>query len=188
MKPSPLELRGIRYNEASFKVPAEPKSSTVPAAVRIASASVMFSEDGNHIAEMRIENAPDFGVCDYQFHVEVVAWFGLDAEVACREYRAKGTAALVPVVAVNMSRILFASAREFLALVTSRATAPALMIDSILLEPGDIEIGSDLEPADMLATVFRAPEAEVDEFRRRWATAIEEEGRPDLHKPHVATG
>lgn len=175
MKPSPLELRWIRYSEASYKAPEEPEHSGAPARVRLVDATVRFVEDGSHLAIMRIANEESAGPGDYTFDVEVVAVFGLNAALARTVYKAANTAGLVPVVAVNMSRILFASAREFLTMVTARAPGPALVIDSVLLEPKDIAIASDLPPPDMLAKVFGAPEAEVVEFRERWAAALGDE-------------
>lgn len=173
MKPSPLELRGIRYSEASYKAPTDLESAGAPAAIRLVEASVRFAEDGNHVAFMRIESLQERKPSDYEFHVEVVALFGLNAEVARKEYKASNTAGLVPVVAVNMSRILFASTREFLTMITARSPGPALMLDSVLLEPKDIDIASDLEPADILSKVFGAPDEEVAEFRRQWASTLE---------------
>lgn len=175
MKPSPLELRWIRYSEASYKSPEEIGQSDAPARVRLVDATVRFVEDGSHLAIMRIANEESAGPGDYTFDVEVLAVFGLNAALARTVYKAANTAGLVPVVAVNMSRILFASAREFLTMVTARAPCPALVIESVLLEPMDIAIASDLPPPDMLAKVFGAPEAEVAEFRERWAAALGDE-------------
>jgi hypothetical protein len=175
MKPSPLELRWIRYSEASYKSPEEIEPSGAPARVRLVDATVRFVEDGSHLAIMRIANEESAGPGDYTFDVEVVAVFGLNAALARTVYKAANTAGLVPVVAVNMSRILFASAREFLTMITARAPGPALVLDSVLLEPKDIAIASDLPPPEMLAKVFGAPEAEVVEFHERWATALGDE-------------
>jgi hypothetical protein len=119
---------------------------------------------------MRIGSSENLMPGEYEFHVEVVALFGLDAALARKVYKASSTAGLVPVVAVNMSRILFASAREFLTMITARAPAPALILESVLLEPKDIDIASDLDPADILSKVFGAPEQEVADFRRLLAS------------------
>lgn len=186
MKPSPLELRWIRYSEASYKSPELLEESGAPARVRLIEASVRFVEDGNHVALMRIGNPEQVNPGSYEFNVEVVALFGLDAALARKVYKASNTAGLVPVVAVNMSRILFASAREFLTMITARAPGRALVLESVLLEPQDIDIASDLEPADILAKVFGAPDEEVAEFRQRWASEIGE--HPQGPDAAVTTG
>jgi hypothetical protein len=190
MKRSPLQLEWIRYADVSFKALAGDDDTDSFVRVNLTRAIVRFSESGRHAAMLRIENANEATALGYKFHVEVVASFGLDVEVARAEYRQPDTAALVPVVAVNMSRILFAGARDFLSLLTSRSPGPALMLESVLLEPKDISIVSELEPPEILSHVFGASEEEVEQFRQHWLSsgsgqAVEE--NPSNRSPRLSS-
>ena len=174
MKNSPLRLDWIRYGEAAYRTLVDAQDSDAPVPVAITQATVRFNENGQHAAFLRVEHASEPAPAVYEFHVEVIAAFGLEVDVARAEYRQPDTASLVPVVAVNMSRILFASAREFLSMLTSRAPMGPLVLESVLLEPGDITIVSDLDPPGILERVFKAPDEEVEQFRQHWEARRQE--------------
>ena len=71
-------------------------------------------------------------------------------------------------VAVNVARLLYSSAREQLAMMTSRAPYGSLPLKSVLIEPGDVQISSpDAEPAQILETVFQASEDELHRLKEQ---------------------
>lgn len=165
MKPSPLRLNWITYPSASYELTelSDPDTdSPVPGDV---TAEVKYNPTGEHYAYLRVESRKEDTPRAYKFAVTAVASFEFDLEIAQREYRSVDAKGLVPMIAVNVSRILYASIREYLAMITSRATFGTTVLDSVLLEPKDVSIESDLSPPDLVATLFGATEKEVTEFK-----------------------
>ena len=69
-------------------------------------------------------------------------------------------------VAANVSRIVFGSLREQLAMMTSRAPYSAVTIQSLLIEPSDVKIESPgVTPQDILKGLFGATDDELREMQ-----------------------
>lgn len=169
MKKSPLRLSWITYPAASYELSEDHKGDIAGEAYVAAdvSAEVRYQPEGEHFAYLKLKNREGDSDSPYKFSVHVVASFTFDLEIAKREYRGVPTRGLVPMIAVNVCRILYASAREYLSMITSRATYGTAVLDSILLEPTDVQIESDLAPPDLIQTLFGATEEEVAEFKER---------------------
>lgn len=127
-------------------------------------AEVRYSVDGGHLARVTV-GSKDGEDSPYKFSLTAIASFSFDLDVAKREYRGVGTRGLVPMIAVNVSRILYASAREYLSMITARAPHGSAVLDSVLLEPSDVRIDAELDPPELIQTLFGATDEEVEEFR-----------------------
>lgn len=149
MKPSPLRLEWISYPSLSFEARKSDGNAPISTTVR---GRVIFYADGHHAAELHLDSAEADGSA-YSFAVHVVATFGLELANALQAYKCSA-AALPPMVAVNVIRVLYSGARELLATATARGPHGAAMIESVLIEPGDVEIGSVEPMAKILHDVF----------------------------------
>ena len=122
----------------------ETKPSPVPTRIK---AAVMFTADGLHFADLSLESADD-GSSAYTFSVQVVATFGFDRDIALQSYRCRPVD-LPHILSANVARVLYSGARELLATATGRAPHGPLMIESVLIEPHDVEISSR-EPMEVI--------------------------------------
>lgn len=155
MKPSPLLLKWISYPRLSFE--AKLTDGDEPVRTRI-NATVSYFADGNHGAELHLESVEAEGA-GYTFSVDVVAMFGIDVNRALETYRCSRKA-LPGVVSVNIARVLYSGARELLAMATARAPHGAVMIESVLVEPADVKIGSKEAVDVILREVFGVEDEE----------------------------
>lgn len=183
MKPSPLRLNWVTYPSASYELTDDQDPDTDSPVAADVSAEVKYNPTGEHYAFLRVTSRKEDAPRPYKFSVVAVASFEFDLEIAKREYRSLDAKGLVPMIAVNVSRILYAGVREYLAMITSRATFGAAVLDSTLLEPRDVSIDSDLEPPDLVKTLFGATDEEVSAFR---ASLSERQKRQALTDPSTA--
>lgn len=121
---------------------------------------VLFFTDGPHGAELRIEGeeAED---APYSFVVEVVASFTFDLELALQTYRCKPIA-LPDIIAANIARVLYSGARESLAGATARAPHGAAMIESLFIEPTDVDIRFSSPAPEMLQRIFGVDDQTIE--------------------------
>lgn len=164
MKPSPLQLNRVQYVSASFELrePSQEGDSASPLTVSVDS-QVEYREDNEHFALVRIKTSEaNRGI--YNVAVEAVAEFGFDLEIARREYRPRLAPALANIIAVNVARIVYASAREYIASMTARAPFGTALLESVLLEPGDVSITSEKSQAELLKSLFGATDGEVHQY------------------------
>jgi hypothetical protein len=99
----------------------------------------------------------------YAFDITALAVFTFDYEIAKKEYRSEGLR-LAQFIAANITRIVYSGARELLAAMTSRAPFGTAMLDSLLIEPKDISIGSEADPKIILREIFRVPPEEIEKL------------------------
>lgn len=169
MKPSPLQLKWVTYPSASYETVEDFEAERNPAIPADVEADVNYSLQGEHLAFLRISSSDSSTVSlPYRFSVTVVASFSFDLEIARREYTPKTAAGLAPILAVNVARILYAGAREQLAMMTARAPHGPAMLDSIMLEPRDVKIHSPgAKPDVVLQHVFGASDEELENIKAR---------------------
>ena len=172
MKPSPLQLEWVSYPALRFEAKPEDGKTVIPTNVR---ARVIYYKDGNHGADLWIESADTEG-CAYEFAVHAVATFGFDLERAKEAYKC-ASVTLSRVVATNMIRVLYSGARELLATTTARAPHGVAMIESVLIEPADVQIGSADPMVEILRAVFGADEETLAKIEER--ASAESKGKPE---------
>lgn len=162
MKPSPLRLDWVCYPRLSYEARMqEAKPSPVPTRIK---AAVMFTADGLHFADLCLESAGDSGSA-YTFSVQVVATFGFDRDIALQSYRCRPVD-LPHILSANVARVLYSGARELLATATGRAPHGPLMIESVLIEPHDVEISSREPMEVILREVFGVEDPEKESTSR----------------------
>lgn len=167
MKPSPLRLKWVNYPAASFELMEEFEGRADAAIEADVNAEVRWSGDGTeHFVYVHL-TSKDGVPAPYRFSVTAVAGFEFDLEIAKAEYRPSTTVGLIPLIAVNISRIVYAGAREFLAMMTSRSTYGSAVLESVLLERRDVRVESSVSPAEILRTVFQADESEIEQLESR---------------------
>lgn len=151
MKTSPLRLNWITYPEVSYKsnVAAQP-TEIVRATI---SAVVRYALNGAHTCELRLSSSQDDS-SHYTLVVDALASFGFDLEIARDVYKSSTPEFLATTIAVNVTRILYASAREMVAIITARAPFGSAVIESLLIEPPDVRISSDEAPEVILQELF----------------------------------
>lgn len=169
MKTSPLQLKWVTYPEASYEVNTDfDGDESMPIDVEV-DAEVRYSLDGRHSAFVTIKSL-DESASAYRFKVVVIAGFEFDLEIARDAYKPKAASGLPPTIAVNVARVLYSSAREQIAMMTSRAPYSSVVLKSVLLEPRDVTIRSPgASPPEVLREVFGATEEEVAQLVERRA-------------------
>ncbi|MCK9539218.1 hypothetical protein [Dokdonella sp.] len=155
MKRSPLQLEWLSYPAASFRALPVGEDPIKPLMIKIA-ATVTYHLDSPHQVELTLSSQDDIDGAAYSISVEAIAAFRFDLDQARAVYHDAPANALPMVLAVNVTRIVYSAARELLATLTARAPHGSVLIDSILIGPEDVTIGS-VEPQDkILSTVFGA--------------------------------
>jgi hypothetical protein len=107
--------------------------------------------------------SPEPNIGAYSFDITAVAIFTFDYEIAKKEYRSEGFK-VAQFIAANITRIVYSGARELLAAMTARAPYGTAMLDSLLIEPKDISIGSDADPKVILSEIFHVPAEEIEKM------------------------
>lgn len=166
MKSSPLRLKLVTYPSASYEVRDDFEADEIPVIAADVEAEVKFNLDEDHYVYLKLRSR-DAEPAPYRFSVTVIASFEFDLEIARAEYKPASTSALVQMITVNVARIVFSGAREFLAMMTSRSTYGAAVLDSVLLEPRDLKIVPDPEPMVVLSQLFKAPDDELKAIEAR---------------------
>jgi len=152
MKPSPLQLEWLTYPAVSFKAnePSESMKSICPAEI---DARISYELDGKHGAELDIRSQDDQGT-QYDFTLEAVASFTIDIELLRQMNSNVGESKLPKLVGVTVARLIYSSAREYLAMLTARAPYGAIMLEANFIGPEDVKVGSATPRDDILAKVF----------------------------------
>ncbi len=154
MHRSPLQLNWITYPAATFETLFNEHAATSAQSATI-SARVTYRVNGDHCVELTITNAEsDTAVAAYSFRIDALAGFSFDPAVAASTYNVERRDELPISIAVNMARILYASAREYLSLITARAPHGSLLIESLLIEPKDVKIGSVESQEEVMHALF----------------------------------
>ena len=189
MKPSPLHLEWLAFPRASYEA-VEPPDGMEEAQARhffkapiktTVNAEVQYFLEDGHYAAIQVENSePD---ARFKFSLEVVAKFSFEVEAAKKAYG--DTPNLPHVIAANISRILYSSARENLATMTSRSPLEAALIESIIIEPSDVKIGSDVSPQEIMRDLFKFDDHPVFHLTNEEASEGPETPTPksDAKKP-----
>lgn len=154
MKPSPLRLEWLTYPSASFEALPVNADSSSPIQLRV-SATVIYRLDGAHSVELDLSSDEDStSGAAYRVAVHAVAAFSFDLTRARDAYRQSSLEALPAVIAVNIARIVYSSARELLACFTARAPHGSALIESVLIGREDVKIGSDESRDEVLKAQF----------------------------------
>lgn len=168
MKPSPLLLKVVTYPSASYELIDDYDGSLdAITPVVIETASVNYSLDGEHMALLRLKSDHAGRSVPYRFDITAVAVFQLDVQLAKQEYKPRYPEGLPHIVAVNVARVLYGGAREHIAVMTARGTYGQTVLESQLIEPSDVEIGSDASRDAILQKVFQLSEEELSEMHAR---------------------
>lgn len=165
MKPSPLQLKWLTYPTARYDTNIEYTGEPgvpVDAGVDI---EVRYSMEGNHTVFVTLTSDEDLfeqGAIPYEFELVAAASFEIDLDAARMAYRTESGRELAGLVSANISRMVFASAREQLATLTSRAPYRSCVLKSVIIEPSDVNISSPgHEPPEILRHVFGASDEEL---------------------------
>lgn len=153
MKPSPLQLEWVTYPKLSYEANADWRDEERDPGMPIeCEADIVYARDGRHVAELTIRNqASSKEQQPYFFEVNVFARFRMDVEIAKQTYTGPG---FPRIAAVNVSRILLSSARDLLSTVTARSPYGAAMIQSVLLEPGDVKVSYEGDMESFKREIF----------------------------------
>lgn len=176
MKPSPLQLKWVTYPAASFEAEDAFEGDTSQPIAATVDASVEYDLDGEHLAYVTITNDPE-RPSPYKFSIFAMAQFSFDLERARDNYKPKHASVLPPIIAVNVCRILYAGARDMLSTFTARAPYQSAILDSVLLEPTDVRIRSEVAPAEILARLFGATPDDLAELEARFSKVEQGAGR-----------
>ncbi len=166
MKPSPLQLEWVSYPSLRFDAQESDGNAAIPTTVR---GRVIYYADGHHAAELHLDSVAGDAHA-YSFAVHVVATFGLDLTRALAAYKCQPVA-LPKMVAVNVVRVLYSGARELLATATARGPHGAAMIESVLIEPADVEVGSTDPMQDILRKIFGVDDEAIAKLESAAAAA-----------------
>lgn len=146
MKLSPLQLDTPQYPVVSIRttpgVASELIDAPLPVSVR---AQVLYDSDLSHLAYLTIEQNDE--TQPYVVSIQALTTFRIDIE-RCRE--AYKIAPNPEIVAVNIARILYAGAREMLAMVSSRAPYGSAMLPGMTIEASDIDIRFETGKVDYI--------------------------------------
>lgn len=170
MKPSPLQLKWLVYPAAQFEIIEGYASTPEPVVQSRVDATVTFNADGQHVVSVSVSNVEDEPI-GYTYAVTAVGQFEVDLDRAKKAYPSRSASHLANMVAVNIARIVYASIREFLAAMTARAPYGTARLSSVILETGDVTIGSDVAQSESLQKIFGATEEEIAELRSKGALA-----------------
>lgn len=179
MKSSPLLLKWITYPAASYEAMDDYRGGMdAVAPVTLETVQISFFEDGEHMALLKLSSDHSSRPLPYKFAITAVASFSIDGEVAKKEYKTPFPDRLPSITAVNVARVLYSGAREYIAMVTSRATFGATMLESRLLEPSDVAISSDCSPEDIMKKVFLLTDEELRAAEERLPKKAASEQKP----------
>ena len=161
MKPSPLLLDTPAYPIISIQADPEAEESSFenPLWVDIF-ASVRYNSNGSNFAFLNITQKK--GGLPYKLDVQVFTTFRIDTEGCQQAYK---KAFNPQVVAVNVARILYSGAREFIALISSRAPHGSANLPSIMIEPGDVRIEFEKDQIEgILSQQFSLSKETIEEI------------------------
>lgn len=187
MKPSPLQLKWITYPELSYEVRDEfrREESLDAYAVALDQIEINYRVAGESVAYLRM-CTDDASLAPYRMRLVAVAAFNIDHDRVRDAYPNQTAAGLSVMAATNVARIVYASAREQVAMLTARAPHGSMVIQSVLIEPGDVAIDSPSdEPDEVLRHLFGASDEELGAIRSRALAAAQDEARVgQVHSGH----
>jgi hypothetical protein len=160
MKKSPLQLKWITYPAASFEYLEGKEAVDDPISVEV-SGEVRWDIDRDHSVYLSIKSK-DGGDAPYRFSATAVANFSFDLSEATKHYDPTTAMSLPGMIAVNVARILYSSAREQISIMTARGPAGEAVIETIIIEPRDLVISSNAEPPKILREIFGVSEETLD--------------------------
>jgi Preprotein translocase subunit SecB. len=153
MKSSPLQLEWVTYPKLSFEANSSYEGDSSASMPIECSADVSYARDGHHVAELSVRNEPTSKEQQpFFFEVSVFARFSMDVDGARATYN--NSQAFPRIAAVNVARILLSSARDLLSTVTARSPYGSAMIESVLLEPGDVKVGYEGDGTSFKKEIF----------------------------------
>lgn len=159
MKPSALQLNYLTYPKLAFSAnPAFDSSEGTPPLPAGISVKVMYRSSGEHFAWLTLGQQNVDQDLAFEFEVEVFCTFGFDLEKAKDTYR---SGPLPVYLSVNVARLLYSSARELLASATARSPHGAVMLQSVNVEPCDVEIAFEHSPEEQIPQLFGMPASQV---------------------------
>lgn len=150
MKTSPLLLESPEYVTVDVRAYPHEDEEKLNAVLPISVTSMItYAKHGRHFAMLFLNQDSDEYA--YAFKINVCASFQLDIEACRANYKEFNPA----VIGVNVVRLLYASAREMLALVSARGPHGTANLPSILIEPRDVLIDfADGERDEVLVKFF----------------------------------
>jgi hypothetical protein len=175
MKQSPLQLKFVTYPTASYETLDDYSGEGDDIVSAKVDCEVSWTLNGPHMVVVNIKSDNEKNAAPYRFSVTAASLFSFDREVAEREYKPKTASQLSRYIAVNAARIVYAGAREQLAMMTARGPHGAAMLGSVLLELSDVQVRSDAHPLEILKSVFGASDEELADLKSRAAASKREE-------------
>lgn len=168
MKQSPLQLKWVSYPAASYEHldGYSPSEEDAVSLVKIKS-DITWDTDGDHMASLSLESEESEANVPYRFAVSVAAVFSFDIDVATKAYNPASAIELPSIISVNVARLLYSGAREHLAMMTARGPYGPAQLQSVLIEPSDLNISSTVKPSQILREIFRVPEDVVADIEKR---------------------
>lgn len=156
MKTSPLLLEAPTYVVVDVRAFPHDDEEVLAKALPISvDCQVIYSADGNHFAAVEIsQKSEDYA---YTIQVNVFTAFRLDVEGCKQDYQSSFNPL---VIAVNVCRILYSSAREMVSMVSSRGPHGTAVLPSIVIEPSDLRIEFENDSRDEILTKFFAYDKE----------------------------
>lgn len=164
MKPSPLQLEKTEYPAISVRANPSAESKLLDVALPVkVEASVFYELDGRHFARLSLSQHNK--LYPYEVDIEAFTMFSIDAAGCAAAYKS----AFNPgVIAANIARILYSGARELLAFVTSRAPYGVAPIESVIIEPQDVEIQFEENEIDqILEKIFSYSPEKIADLKER---------------------
>jgi len=142
----------VRYPRATYQAIPSDESDFAPAKTKI-EARVTYALDGIHFAWLKLMSGEET-VRAYDFELEAIASFRFNLEIATAAYKSANEK-LPRILAVNITRMLYASAREMLSALTARAPHGSVVIEGVLIEPDDVAIRSDAPEDVVMRELFK---------------------------------
>lgn len=165
MKPTPLQLKWVYFPVVSYEMKEDFEGENEDPVKCQIEAEVSFSKSGDHSAFVSIKSDADDELCAYNFHVLAMGSFSFDAALARTLERYGKPQTVVPQIAVNICKMLYASAKEHLASMTGRAPVGSVFLETINITIEDLEINSNgMSPTELIQNCFAATDEEVAAF------------------------
>lgn len=160
MKNSPLLLDSPEYIAVEVRAHPHEDEEKLNAVLPISvSAMVTYASSGHHFAMLFLTQDSD----DYAYTVDIRLYgsFRLDVNECRAAYKEFNPA----VIAVNVVRLLYASAREMLAFVSARGPHGTANLPSVLIEPRDVRIDfADGQRDEVLLNFFDFTQEQIEEL------------------------
>lgn len=160
MKNSPLLLDSPEYIAVEVRAHPHEDEAKLNAVLPISiSAMTTYESGGHHFAMLFLtQDSEDYA---YTVDIRLYASFRLDVDECRVAYKEFNPA----VIAVNVVRLLYASAREMLAFVSARGPHGTANLPSLLIEPRDVRIDfADGKRDEVLLKFFDFTQDQIKEL------------------------